>query len=76
MQYQYSTGRTYNGAQPLPIAAPAIPDDALADVRVTFCDASRGVAGVVTLLACECYTAPSMGAGVLREYDAGRYDLI
>ena len=29
MQYQYSTGREYNGAQVLAINAPALPDDLL-----------------------------------------------
>ena len=76
MQYQYSTGREYNGAQVLAINAPALPDDLLADVRVEFRDASRGIAGAVTLMVMECATTASMGAGVLREYDAGRYTLL
>lgn len=73
MQYQYSTGREYNGAQVLAIDVPALSDDLLADVRVEFRDASRGIAGAVALMTLECTTTASMGAAVLREYDAGRY---
>jgi hypothetical protein len=76
MKYEYSTGRHYNGAQILAIDAPALPDDPIADVRVTFRDASRGIDGAVKLMACECYTVAALSAGVLREYDAGRYDQI
>jgi hypothetical protein len=73
----YSTGRTYDKPQCLAIdapAAPAAPADPLADVRVTFVDASRGISGAVTLMACEL--GSGIGRSVLREYDAGRYSLI
>lgn len=70
----FYTGREYNGPQSLKIDAPAAPADALADVRVTFADASRGISGTVTLMAFELHG--NIGAAVLREYDAGRYSLI
>jgi hypothetical protein len=70
----YSTGRTYNKPQRLAIDAPAAPADPIADVRVTFEDAARGISGAVTLMAFEL--AGDIGASVLREYDAGRYSLI
>lgn len=67
----YSTGREYNGKQVLKIDAPAIPEDLIADVRVTFTDESRGITGVVTIMAVELMSGT--GDAVLREYDAGRY---
>jgi hypothetical protein len=70
----YCTGRTYDKPQCLAIDAPAAPADPLADVRVTFVDASRGISGAVTLMACEL--GSGIGRSVLREYDAGRYSLI
>lgn len=73
MQYTYSTGRDYGAPQVLVIDAPTIPDDPIADVRVTFADAARNISGAVDVMACECWTTSSMGAAVLREYDAGRY---
>lgn len=72
---KYSTGRQYDGAQTLVITAPPMPADDLADVDVSFTDASRRIAGVVTLLAFELQNADAIGAAVLREYDAGRYTL-
>ena len=76
MQYQYATGREYSGKQVLEIDVPAIPDDLTADVRVTFNDSARNISGAVSVMACECCTVSAMGAAVLREYDAGRYDQI
>ena len=70
----YSTGRTYDKPQCLAIDAPAAPADPIANVRVTFVDASRGISGSVTLMACEL--GCDIGRAVLREYDAGRYSLI
>ena len=70
----YSTGRVYDKPQCLAISAPAAPADPLADVRVTFVDASRGISGAVTLMACEL--GSGIGRSVLREYDAGRYSLV
>ena len=76
MQYHYATGRDYGAPQVLTINAPQLPDDSIADVRVTFADAARNISGVVNLMAFECCTVDAMGAAVLREYDAGRYDQI
>ena len=76
MQYQYATGRDYGTPQVLTINAPQLPDDPIADVRVTFNDTARNISGAVSVMACECWTTSSMGAAVLREYDAGRYDQI
>lgn len=70
----YSTGRTYDKPQCLAIDAPAAPADPIANVRVTFVDASRGISGAVTLMACEL--GCDIGAAVLREYDAGRYSSV
>ena len=69
---KYQTGRQYNGAQTLIINVPAMPADDLADVTVPFVDASRGIAGAVTLMAFEA-NPREIGRAVLREYDAGRY---
>ena len=72
--FYFSTGRVYDKPQCLAIDAPAAPADPLADVRVTFVDASRGISGAVTLMAYELNG--NIGLAVLREYDAGRYSLI
>tara|TARA_R110000868_G_scaffold148578_1_gene370567 strand:+ start:168 stop:398 length:231 start_codon:yes stop_codon:yes gene_type:complete len=76
MQYHYATGRDYDAPQVLTINAPQLPDDPIADVRVTFRDSARNISGAVSVMACECCTVSAMGAAVLREYDAGRYDQI
>lgn len=68
------TGREYNGKQVLEIDAPAMPDDLTADVRVMFTDESRNIVGIVTLMGFELQS--DVGAAVLREYDAGRYDYL
>ena len=68
---KYTTGRNYGTAQELAITFTPV-DDIMADVQVTFCDASRDVTGTVTVCAIEAH--PSyIGSAVLREYDAGRY---
>ena len=72
----YATDRDYGAPQVLTINAPQLPDDPIADVRVTFSDAARNISGAVNVMAIECCTISSMGAAVLREYDAGRYNLI
>lgn len=71
---KYQTGRIYNGPQTLDIAVPALPADELADVEVAFADASRHISGTVTLMALEA-NPREIGRAVLREYDAGRYQL-
>ena len=76
MQYHYATGRDYGTPQVLIIDAPQLPDNPIADVRVTFSDSARNISGAVSVMACECCTTSSMGAAVLREYDASRYDQI
>ena len=72
---KHDTGRIYNGPQTLVINIPALPADELADVDVSFVDASRHIAGTVTLMALEA-NAREAGRAVLREYDAGRYQLV
>jgi len=67
---RYATGRDYGTPQVLTITAPATPDDPIADVRVTFEDEARGIAGAVTLMA---FQLSQVGPAVLAEYDAGRY---
>lgn len=74
MQTVHFTGRVYNGPQMLEIDVPSVPADPLADVRVTFTDESRGIVGIVTLMACQIESG--IGPAVLREYDAGRYDYL
>ena len=71
MNIIFNTGRNYGSAQVLTINVPAAPADALADVEVSFTDASRNIVGIVTLMAFELDR--NVGPSVLREYDAGRY---
>ena len=73
---KYQTGRIYNGPQTLVINVPAAPADELADVNVSFTDESRIIAGVVTVLGFELNSSFSLRAAVMREYDAGRYQLV
>lgn len=74
---RYETGRNYGAPQVLDITVPTIPADVdLCDTfRVTFVDQARHINGTVHIMAFECgpYSA---GPAVLREYDAGRYQLI
>jgi len=74
---KYETGRTYGAPQVLDITVPTIPADAdLCDTfRVTFTDQARHLSGTVHLMTFECVPF-SVGPAVLREYDAGRYQLI
>lgn len=72
MRLQHKTGRVYDGAQVLQIDVPPTPGDLFADVRIAFSDPSRHISGVVTLMACQIEFG--VGAAVLREYDAGRYE--
>jgi len=70
---KYSTGRNYGATQVLDITfLPS--DDDWADVSVSFTDTARGISGVVQLMGLET-TPRDVGAAVLREYDAGRYQL-
>lgn len=76
----YPTGRDYDRPQVLRITAPAMPEDLLESVPVSFADPVRGISGTVQVMALVCMYAgrlnPSeLGAAVLREYDAGRYTL-
>jgi hypothetical protein len=67
----YLTGRNYGSAQALEITFTPV-DDIMADVQVTFRDASRDIAGIVTVCAIEAHSN-CVGVAVMREYDAGRY---
>ena len=67
----YTTGRNYGSPQVLAITFTLV-DDSMADVQVTFRDASRNIAGIVTVCAIESHHG-YVGAAVMREYDAGRY---
>lgn len=72
---QYRTGRQYNGDQVLSITYQE-PSDVygLEDVAVSFKDASRNISGTVKLMEMQCDR--DIGRAVLREYDAGRYELV
>ena len=73
MQTNYKTGRDYGALQVLAITFEPT-DDMMADVPATFVDAARGIAGRVVVFGMDS-TPNRIGAAVLREYDAGRYEL-
>lgn len=78
---KYNTGRIYNGPQVLMLDVPAMPEELFDDVEIVFQDSSRGIIGKVSLMAIECFyagqlNANEIGEAVLRDYDAGHYDLI
>ena len=67
----YETGRDYGAAQVLEITFNSAADD-FADVSAHFVDAVRGISGTVTIFGYQA-NPQNVGAAVLREYDAGRY---
>jgi hypothetical protein len=71
----YSTGRIYDTPQVLAITVESdTPDDlGFRDVVAVFRDASRRIAGRVSLVV---FGADAIGPLVLAEYDAGRYQTI
>lgn len=78
LKLAYPTGRDYGAPQILEITL-TMPDrsgDPFTDVRVTFNDAVRGIAGEVGLFLAQLTSSREIGEAVLREYDAGRYTLI
>lgn len=73
----YPTGRVYGpAAQVLHITAPRAGADDWGHAEVQFRDAARGIAGTVKVFNIELSAPRELGAAVLREYDAGRYQLI
>ncbi len=70
----YATGRTYDAPQVLEITIESRAEDqwGLEEVRATFRDHSRHIAGRVTALV----FADGIGPAILAEYDAGRYEAI
>lgn len=74
MTINYSTGRTYDGPQTLEIEVETRKDDefGLEEITATFRDQSRHISGRVTALVFN----DGIGAAVLTEYDAGRYQAI
>ena len=75
----YETGRNYGAPQVLVITAPDQSEldklDCLDEVKVTFKDQARNLAGVVTLHAFRAWGS-SLGPDVLLEYDSGRYEQV
>jgi hypothetical protein len=71
---QYATGRTYDTPQVLEIEIEARTTDdyGLEEITATFRDQSRHIAGRVTAILFN----DGIGAAVLTEYDAGRYQAI
>jgi hypothetical protein len=71
---KYSTGRTYDGPQVLEIEIENRQTDefGLEEITATFRDSSRHIAGRVTAIVFN----DGIGAAVLTEYDAGRYQAI
>lgn len=71
---QYTTGRTYDGPQILEIEIENRQTDeyGLEEITATFRDQSRHIAGRVTAIVFN----DGIGAAVLTEYDAGRYQAI
>jgi threonine aldolase len=71
---EYATGRTYNKPQVLTITIEARSTDeyGIDTVTATFKDEARQIAGRVNALLFN----DGIGAAVLAEYDAGRYQLI
>lgn len=75
MTSSYATGRNYGKPQVLNIRVVSRGADDFDAARVEFQDDARGIAGAVSVFTLEC--APrDIGPAVLREYDAGRYNLI
>lgn len=74
MAISYTTGRTYDGPQILEIEIETRKQDefGLEEITATFRDQSRHIAGRVTALV----FPDGIGAAVLTEYDAGRYQAI
>jgi len=72
----FETQRFYDNAQVLEIAMPEDADryDMWDLVQVHFDDAARAISGTVEVMALEL-NASAIGPAVLREYDAGRYNL-
>jgi len=70
----YSTGRTYDAPQVLEIEIETRKEDefGLEEITATFKDQSRHIAGRVTAIV----FPDGVGAAVLTEYDAGRYQAI
>lgn len=81
-QFGYNTGRDYGIPQILVIDVPdLLPEDMFDQVTVLFDDEARNIAGAVKLMPIEFmstgnFSYSALGAAVLREYDAGRYDYI
>lgn len=74
---KYATGRQYNGEQTLVIDFERHSDVDLFDmIPVTFTDHSRGIKGTTHLLACQLDNQSGIGPDVLREYDAGRFNVV
>ena len=71
---KYTTGRTYDEPQVLEIEIEARTTDdfGLEEITATFRDQSRHIAGRVTAILFN----DGIGAAVLTEYDAGRYQAI
>lgn len=74
MPITYPTGRTYDEPQVLEIEIEARTTDeyGLEEITATFKDQSRHIAGRVTAILFN----DGIGAAVLTEYDAGRYQAI
>lgn len=71
---EHNTGRTYDGQQILVIEVESRSADefGLEEITATFKDQSRHIAGRVTAVLFN----EGIGAAVLTEYDAGRYQAI
>jgi hypothetical protein len=74
MPITYATGRTYDEPQVLEIEIETRKEDefGLEEITATFNDKSRHIAGRVTAIV----FPDGIGAAVLTEYDAGRYQAI
>lgn len=74
MPIQYATGRIYDEPQVLEIEIETRKEDefGLEEITATFRDQSRHIAGRVTAIV----FPDGIGAAVLTEYDAGRYQAI
>lgn len=74
MPIKYATGRTYDSPQVLEIEIETRKEDefGLEEITATFTDKSRHIAGRVTAIV----FPDGIGAAVLTEYDAGRYQAI
>ena len=76
--FTFDTGRLYNGPQVLEITVqyPEFGDDMIADGVAVFIDNSRGISGRVHIWVFESDKDRDIGRSVLKEYDAGAYELI